>query len=37
MALNVRDRAHGGFGRLGGVDGIVVEGEGFGMRLYIRI
>jgi hypothetical protein len=35
--LIVRDRVHGGFGRLGGVDGIVVEGEGFGMLLYIRI
>jgi hypothetical protein len=37
LILIVRDRAHGGFGRLGGVEGIVVEGGGFGATPYIRI
>lgn len=35
--LIVGDRAHGGFGQLNRVDGIVVEGGGFGAIPYIRI
>ena len=35
--LIYRDRAHSGFGRFGGVDGIVAEDGGFGTPPYVRI